>query len=93
MFIAKNNATVIIAQSKFFACFDFSILNLNIKYYIYIGQKRNSKGQFILKDNGELNITIPDLLKIVKILIISAIIIIIVFSWIFVLIQRIKDEF
>jgi len=55
-----------------------------------MGKKRNSKGQFIPKDNEELNIRIPGLLEILKILIISAIILIIASPWIFVLIHRIK---
>ena len=80
-FIAKNNAAVSIAQSKFFVCFGFSILNLNL---------RNSKGQFASKDNGEINIRIPGLMKILKSMLIFAIILIILSPWIFVFTSRIN---
>ena len=90
-FIAKNNAAVSIAQQKFFACFGFSILNLNLNIkHINMGKKRNSKGQFISKDNGEINIRIPGLMKILKTILISAIILIIISPWIFVLTSRIN---
>ena len=55
-----------------------------------MGKKRNSKGQFIPKDNGELNIRIPGFLKILKMVVISAIILIILSPWIFVLTFRIN---
>jgi len=90
-FIAKNNAAVSIAQSKFFVCFGFSILNLNLNIkYINMGKKRNSKGQFVSKDNGEINIRIPGLMKILKSMLIFAIILIILSPWIFVFTSRIN---
>ena len=55
-----------------------------------MGKKRNSKGQFISKDNGEINIRIPGLMKILKTILISAIILIIISPWIFVLTSRIN---
>ena len=43
-----------------------------------MGKKRNSKEQFASKDNGEINIRIPGLMKILKTILISAIILIII---------------
>ena len=53
-FIAKNNAAVSIAQSKFFACFGFSILNLNLNIkHINMGKKEIQKGNLYQKIMGK----------------------------------------